>query len=281
MANLGTDLETEVADLEALREELRRTRLAYRMAVEMAQFQAGFLARTSHELRSPINSVISLHQLILSDLADSPEEEREFIAQSFGAAEKMLATLDQLIQVSKALHGTESLDLQPLPLQSMLTEVQTLTHLQARNRNLRLEITLPEADLFVMADARWFQQVMLQLVDSPILLMREGTIRVTTAIAPPTPDRPIAHAQIQVEDERPASFWSEPLDLLEKLRDKSSREWAIDSEAGAIDFPSPAFSLLTHQTLMELMGGSLEVLSVPSAESPLTCIQCSIPIAEF
>ncbi|MFN7523980.1 MAG: sensor histidine kinase, partial [Aphanizomenon sp.] len=34
-------------------QELKQTQLAYYSAREMSQFQAGFLARTSHELRSP------------------------------------------------------------------------------------------------------------------------------------------------------------------------------------------------------------------------------------
>src|SRR5689334_21319694 len=63
-------------------EQLRQVELAYRMASEMSQFKAGFLARVSHELRSPLNGMIGMHQLILSDLCDGPQEEREFVAQA-------------------------------------------------------------------------------------------------------------------------------------------------------------------------------------------------------
>jgi signal transduction histidine kinase len=254
------------SEIQALKAELQRTRLAYQMAIEMAQFKAGFLARTSHELRSPINSVISLHQLILNDLADNPAEEREFIAQSYGAAEKMLSVLDQLIHISKTAHGTEQLHLQPLPLHSILAEVQTLTHFQAENRNLRLEITLPDREIYVLADPKCFQQVLMSLVDLPISLMREGTIRVTTE----------AHSLTQtiricIEDDRPMSFWSEPLDLLQLL--KANKGNPIEPTL----LPSPGLSLLMNQTLMELMGGKLEVTAVPLAESEFTRIQCIIP----
>ncbi|MEW5858349.1 MAG: sensor histidine kinase, partial [Cyanobacteriota bacterium] len=49
-------------DVTAILEELKQTQMAYHMATEMSQFKAGFLARTSHELRSPLNSLIGLHQ---------------------------------------------------------------------------------------------------------------------------------------------------------------------------------------------------------------------------
>lgn len=257
-------------EIQALKAELQRSRLAYQMAMEMAQFKAGFLARTSHELRSPINSVISLHQLILNDLADNPAEERDFIAQSYSAAERMLGVLDQLIHVSKTAHGTEQFQLQPLSLQSILAEVKNLTHLQAQNRNLRLAIALPDPEIYVLADPKWFQQVLMSLVDLPISLMQEGTIRVTTEAV-------LASQEIRIciEDDRPMSFWSEPINLLQLLRTNTG------NPVEPFPLPSPGLSLLINQTLMELMGGRLEVLAVPLtaplAESQVTRIQCSIP----
>jgi K+-sensing histidine kinase KdpD len=258
-------------EIQALKAELQRSRLAYQMAMEMAQFKAGFLARTSHELRSPINSVISLHQLILADLADNPAEERDFIAQSYAAAEKMLGVLDQLTHISKTAHGTEQLHLQPLSLQSILAEVKDLTHLQAKNRNLRLAIAMPDSEIYVLADPKWFQQVLMSLVDLPISLMQAGTIRVTTEAVLPSQE-----IHICIEDDRPLSFWSEPINLLQLLQ-ANQGHLNQDNPAESTRLPSPGLSLLMNQTLMELMGGRLEVLAVPSAESEVTRIQCSIP----
>ncbi|MEQ8958292.1 MAG: histidine kinase dimerization/phospho-acceptor domain-containing protein, partial [Coleofasciculus sp. C2-GNP5-27] len=76
--------------LESLKQELEQTRLAYQMAHEMSLYKGGFLARTSHELRSPLSSLMGMHQLILSDLCDSPEEAKEFVAQAHTSAQKMV-----------------------------------------------------------------------------------------------------------------------------------------------------------------------------------------------
>src|SRR4028118_557337 len=108
--------EADQEDLQPLREKLKQTQLAYEMAKEMSQFKAGFLARTSHELRSPLSSLIGMHQLILSDLCDSPEEAREFVAQANASALKMVKVLDEVIAVAKTEHGTNQLEIQPLRL---------------------------------------------------------------------------------------------------------------------------------------------------------------------
>jgi hypothetical protein len=49
----------------------------------------------------PINQIISLHQLILEGLCESPEEEREFLTQANQAIYRVLQNLDLLINLSK------------------------------------------------------------------------------------------------------------------------------------------------------------------------------------
>jgi hypothetical protein len=281
-----TSAAEQISEVQTLTQQLQRTQLAYEMAREMAQFKAGFLARTSHELRSPINSVISLHQLILADLAEDPAEEREFVAQANQSAQKMLALLDQLIKISKAMHGTETLQLRSLDLLEVLGELEQFVQLQARNRNLRLQIEYPTVDIFVLADREWLRQVLLSLIDIPISVMQEGTIRLTSHV-----DRDTQQLHLCIEDQRPASFWYEPVDLISQLQQDDpsaglpSKATLLES-ARSPDLPTPGLMLLMTQTLMELMGGRLEILSVPAmppaaqTHSPTpTRIQCTLALA--
>ena len=65
-----------MSDIEQLTTELENTQIAYQMAQEINQLKTGFLGRAAHELRSPLSSLISLHQLILFDFL---EDQRELI----------------------------------------------------------------------------------------------------------------------------------------------------------------------------------------------------------
>ena len=243
--------------------------LAYQMAIEMSQFKGGFLSRTSHELRSPLNSIIGVHQLILADLCDNTAEEREFIAQAHESALKMVQMLDEVISVARVEQGTELLDLQPVQLAEMLSQVETLTHLKAENRNLWLTIQLPDPEIYVLADPRWLRQVLLNLVNGAIDTMQQGNITLSVLSVDS------AHAYVLLEDERPIEFWQEPIDLLktgaivdESLKPDSFKPKERSSE----------FNLLLSQTLMEVMNGRLERLTIPESEGTLSRIQCSIPL---
>lgn len=241
-----------------LQEDLKQMQMAYHLASEMSQFKAGFLARTSHELRSPLSSMIGLQQLILSDLCEDVAEEREFVTQANASALKLVKLLDELIDVSKAEHGTSRLDTQPLSLAEVLGEVYSLTHLIAENRSLRLQV-LPSDEIYVMADLRRLRQVLVSLVSGAIAKMSSGSIQIS---ATQTSDL----ACIEIDAECPVEAWSEPIDLLQSPPEQS---------ISTTDRPSVGLNLLVAQSLLEVMQGRLEV--VPSEGG--TRFQCSIPLA--
>ncbi|MEO0769978.1 MAG: histidine kinase dimerization/phospho-acceptor domain-containing protein [Cyanobacteria bacterium J06649_4] len=126
------------------------------------------MARTSHEMRSPINTIVSLHQLILEDLCEGPEEEKEFIAQSKEAALKMLALFDQLTAVSKLDVGREPPKLESVDLSFLLPEVEMLTTLQAANQNVRYTVESPADELEIHTDAKWLKNILTSLLQDAI-----------------------------------------------------------------------------------------------------------------
>lgn len=271
----ATDISSLVVSKEQPREDtqilqkVKEMQLAYQMAQEMGQFKAGFLARTTHELRSPLNSVIGLHQLILSDLCEDPAEEREFIAQAHERSLKLLHLIDEILNVARTEHGTNKLDIQPLPLAEVLQEVNKLTYLLAANRNFPLRVMLPEPEVYVLADHRWLRQVLVNLVDTAINQMEEGSICISSSLSP---TNNVVHIWLDLPTHALPS--SESIDLI-KNENKSSE---ITENTAVF---SPGMRLLVNQTLLEVMGGKLEIVSSGTAHESteeLTRLQVSIPL---
>jgi signal transduction histidine kinase len=231
----------------------RELELAYRSTLELAQFKAGFLARTSHELRSPLSGIIGSQQLILGELCESPEEEREFIEQANQSALKLVKLLDEVINVSKAEYGSSKLDFQPVSVSDVFDNVFSLTHLLAENRNLRFQIVSPEPDLEVFVDRKTLEQVLVSLISSAIATMQEGTLKLSA-------QADSKYITLELEDERPIEVWREAIDLLKTEPPKD------------LDPPSLGFSLLMNQTLVELMNGRLELGKLDSTITQLKCI---------
>lgn len=249
-----------------LQQQIKETQLAYQMAKEMSQFKAGFLARTTHELRSPLNGLIGLHQLILSDLCENPEEEREFIAQAHERALKLLHLIDEILNIARTEHGTNKLDIQPHSLATILQEVNKLTYMLAANRNLPLRILLPDPEIYVLADYRWLRQILVSLVDTAIAQMQEGSICISSSASC---ESHLLYISLDVPTY--AVTQSEPIDFIQSLE----QHLQIDEDNTTL---SPGMKLLLNQTLLEVMRGKLEILPSPDNDE-LTRLQVSIPQA--
>jgi K+-sensing histidine kinase KdpD len=251
-----------------LLQQMKQTQLAYHMAQEISQFKAGFLARTTHVLRSPLNGLIGLHQLILSNLCENPEEEREFIAQAHERALKLLKLIDEILSVARVEHGTNKLHIQPLNLSELLQEVHDLTYMLAENRNFPFRVLPPDPETYILADPNWLRQVLITLVESSIAKMEEGSICISTHVAHTS-----GCIDIWLDIPTHATPLSEPIDLMISKNNSPAED--------ENDILLPGMKLLLNQTLLEVMAGKLEIVPFPASEeqaSDVTRLQVSIPL---
>ncbi|KGF73427.1 hypothetical protein DO97_20360 [Neosynechococcus sphagnicola sy1] len=263
-----------LAKIQSLQSQLQCSELAYQMAITVGQFQAGYLARISHELRSPLSSIIGTHQLILADLCNDSAEEREFVSLAHAATLRMVSMLDQILRVAKLAAGRSRLKLQPLSLKTLFEEIDHLTCIQAQDRGLHLQVIYPHVEGAVVADQQWLQQVLLNLVATAIDAMTTGSIRLSAALLPEA-----GTVQIWVEDQRPDGAWAEPIDLL---------RMPPAPELATADHPSPGLTLLSNQMILAQMQGHLELVApaLPQRVSQpedhegfTTRICCTLPLA--
>lgn len=264
-SQINLEASSQTANQDLCLSTLKQTQIAYELAHEISSFKAGFLARISHELRSPLNSLIGLHQLILSDLCDDPAEEREFVAQANSSALKLMHLIDEILAVARIEHGTNQLEIQPLQLASVLTEVYSLTHLLAADRNIRFQLSPPSSEIYILADPRWLRQVLVSLLDKCFIQMHEGSVFITAQ------STPAEVVQIWLDVQLPTNTWFEPIDL---MKSGSPSEWVSSNVTSSL-----GLALLLNQTLLELMHGSLELVWLPTLdESSCTRMQITIPL---
>ncbi|MBE9076399.1 HAMP domain-containing histidine kinase [Romeria aff. gracilis LEGE 07310] len=237
--------------------------LAYQRLADLERFKSGYLARTAHELRSPINSLISLHQLILEDLCEGPEEEREFIAQGKDTALKVLALFDTIMAVSKLDIGREQPQLEPVPLAPMLAEVKTLTEHQAANRSLHLTIEQPDesktGESKIVTDPAWLKTLLVSLVQDAIANSAENTLRLWVE---PLDDG----VGICLERDRTAAQLQNEL---AEVADGTLKE--VERTAAPVQL-STGLVLATAQLALEYLNGQLEIL--PHSAENHSIVRC-------
>jgi signal transduction histidine kinase len=153
-------------------------------AKEASRLKSEFLASTSHELRTPLNGILGFLKLVLDNMADNVEEEREFIEQAYNSALHLLNLINDILDIAKIEAGKIDFKLGFICLKEIYHDIYNFAYNQARKKNLSLMINLPkEYDrIFVYADYQRLLQVMLNLVGNALKFTDEGSIEINTEI---------------------------------------------------------------------------------------------------
>jgi two-component system sensor histidine kinase/response regulator len=170
---LYADLERQVAQRTA---ELR-TALA--RAQEADRLKGQFLAAVSHELRTPLNAIIGFSTVMLDEI-DGPITplQREDLKIINRNGRFLLHLIDELLDLARIEAGKIDLELGPLDVRSLIVEVTETVQGLLHNRQIALNLSLPERLPYAYADAARIRQVLLNLLSNAVKFTRQGSITV-------------------------------------------------------------------------------------------------------
>lgn len=254
-----------MTETDNLAQQLRETKIAYQAALQNSSFKGGFLGRIAHELRSPLSSLMGLHQLIIADLCENPEEERQFITEAYQYAKKLMELIDKLVEVSKIEVGGVSLDLQALQLSEILFDVKSLMDLQAANRNLKLQLLPIDEEIMILADQARLSQLLFSLIEVAIDHSEFGTITLGVG-------KTESSEEVKINIDLPQNHISisEPIDLIKPPIEELK-------QLNHLPQLSSGMKLMLAETLLEMMAGKLNITN--GEQDNTTRLQLSLPLA--
>ncbi len=157
---------------------------AHKQAEEASRLKSEFLANTSHELRTPLNAMIGFLKLVLDGMADDPEERDEFIGEAHRSAVHLLNIINDILDIARIEAGKMQLEMNPVNLEGLLTDVENFTRTQAEQKNLIYEIRLPAThdSVLLYGNYQRLLQVLLNLIWNAIKFTVHGSIVITAEI---------------------------------------------------------------------------------------------------
>ncbi|QBD81923.1 GAF domain-containing protein [Ktedonosporobacter rubrisoli] len=148
-------------------------------ALERANhLKSQFLANVTHELRTPLHSIISYGALILEGFVDgelTPEQE-EHIQFMVRRAEDLSHLVDDMLDLSKIEADRIEVKPEPLELKECLTEVVNQLKPMANNKELYFNLNI-EGDIpHVLADGHRIRQVAINLASNALKFTEKGGV---------------------------------------------------------------------------------------------------------
>jgi PAS domain S-box-containing protein len=150
--------------------------VAKESAEENNRLKSSFLSNMSHELRTPLNGILGFSELLKEQLQD--KENRELVDLILTAGNRLLNTLNLLLDLSRIEANKQDLKLETIDLNLLLKEIVKQFVLSASEKGLNLYHTTDSPELFVCTDKYILGHILIELIGNAIKYTDYGTINV-------------------------------------------------------------------------------------------------------
>jgi len=134
--NKTRDLQHQLELNIAITKELEKQKLK---AEESDRMKSAFLANMSHEIRTPMNGIIGFTQLLKSH-DYTADEQKNFIDIIQQSGDRMLTTINNIIDISKVDSGLESVHISETNIEKIVGELFMFFELEAKRKGIKLLI---------------------------------------------------------------------------------------------------------------------------------------------
>ncbi|WP_308917095.1 ATP-binding protein [Jannaschia sp. LMIT008] len=237
---------------------------ARQKAEDASAAKSRFLARMSHEFRTPMNGVIGMADLLLDAPLDAESHENARTIRDSGLS--LLTIVNDVLDAAQVEAGGIELTVAPFDLEAALMQVVRLAAASkgaARGIALRYPLDGPTR---VVGDADRLRQIVTNLVGNGVKFAAGGTVTVAVTLTRPEGASSVNLA-IEVSDTGPGI----PPDRQAELFGEFAR-------LGATGVEGTGLGLSIARDLARLMGGDVRLLD-PSADAPGARFRLSCSLA--
>lgn len=246
---MGGDLSAP-EEFEDLRLEIKRLEEERNAAIRLANARSELVAQVSHDMRTPLNGILGMTQLMLE--GDVTDEQREFLSIVSSSGESLLTLVNDLLDHSKLEAGKLKIDAIAFDLPHTIQDVVASLDFTAEERGLSLDYEIADtAPTQVVGDPGRVRRALVNLVGNAIKFTPTGSVTVGVTVDSESEGSVrflfrVTDTGIGLSRERAEAIF-EPF------------EQATDSTAS--EFGGTGLGLSISRKLVELMGGEMWVES--------------------
>ncbi|MET0822450.1 MAG: ATP-binding protein [Aeromicrobium sp.] len=240
-----------------LEHELVRTQLA---AEQASEAKSRFMANVSHEIRTPLTSLLGTTEVLLD--TDLDPLQTKFVDTMIRSGDRLLALVNDLLDFAKIEAGMARADELPIDVRALVTEVGALLSAAAEKKGLEFELSVdPELPEVLTGDPARIMQVLTNLLDNAVKFTEIGRVRLSVSYGH-EPGRP--EVTFAVQD---AGIGISEQHLEGLFESFNQADPSITRKYGGT-----GLGLALSKQLVELMGGTIGVESVPGVGSTFTVV---------
>jgi PAS domain S-box-containing protein len=163
-------------DIAASRQTEEELREAKRQAAQATAAKNEFLAKLSHDIRTPLNAITGFAEVIMAERFGpiGNERYREYLKDIHAAGTHLVALLNDLVDLSRIENGKAELNFANISLNALTQQCVGIMQPQANKARIIIRTALTPALPQVVADERSMRQIVLNLLSNSIRLTGPG-----------------------------------------------------------------------------------------------------------
>ncbi len=246
----------EMAEVIADRKQTDELKAAKHAAEAASRAKSEFLANISHELRTPMNGIIGMAELVLDSEITGEQRENMNIVKS--SAESLLSLVNDILDFSEIESGKPGSDVAEYRLRDTFEGVIKPMTLRAHKKGLRLVGQVrPDVPDVLIGDPEGLRQVIGRLAGNAIKFSDRGEILIEMETEMRTRDGIILHCSVaDTGIGIPLTKQSEIFDVFAQADGSSTRKYG-----------GTGLALTICSRLVKKMGGRIWVNSEPATGS--------------
>ncbi|RYZ67166.1 MAG: response regulator, partial [Proteobacteria bacterium] len=249
--------EAEQRRLEAVvAQRTHELRESNRQLIDASEAKSSFLARMGHELRTPMNGVVGMSELLArSPLSPLQARQTQTIRSS---AQALLRILNDLLDLSKAQAGRIVLERIPFDMTLLLEDCAALFSSAAEDKGIALVVCPPSGPATsLVGDPLRLRQVLMNLIGNAVKFTQCGEVTVTCDVESAPDGRSSVNLRIR----------DTGIGLAREAIGKIFEPFSQADETMTRRFGGTGLGLSICRELMTLMGGDIQVESEPGVGS--------------
>ena len=148
------------------------------VANEALEAKSNFLANMSHEIRTPMNAIYGMAELLEETSRNSTEQ--EYVAVIKRSSENLLSIINEILDFSKVDSGKLEIIEEPYDFSEMLQDVVTIIEFRMRDKNLKLQLDLPNnLPRQLIGDANRVRQILINILYNAVKFTNKGSVKLT------------------------------------------------------------------------------------------------------
>jgi len=229
---------------------------------DLERLQAEFVATVSHELRSPLTSILGALEVVQEEHGQVlPADARRFLEVAYKNSERLFSLVNDILDLEKVERGLQSFEFGSVPVSALLEQAAGLHDAHARRRGVTLLIEPTDASLEAWSDAERLMQVLANLLSNAVKFSHPGGNVILRAHAARD------HIRIEVADKGQGI----PLEFQPRVFNRFAQ-----AERVARHGVGSGLGLSICKALVEKMDGQIGFHSVPGVG---TTFHVDLPIA--